>query len=65
MIEALTLLEERFRDANQDGPSAYASFLADPDVGDDEEKGRLRQQAVATVRAFLSGLREPLDRSPA
>ena len=65
VTEVLALVEERFRDANQDGPSSYASFLADPDVGDDEEKGRLRQQAVATVRAFLSGLREALDRPSA
>lgn len=56
VIEALGLLRERFRDADQDGPSAYASFLATPD--DDEEKARLRQEAVATVREFLSGLRE-------
>jgi predicted nucleotidyltransferase len=62
VVEALLLLEERFRDANQDGPNAYASFLANPD--DEEEKARLRQQAVATVRAFLSGLRDPTARSP-
>ncbi len=52
--EALALLEERFRTAAQDGPSAYASFLAIRD--DDEEKARLRQEAVATVRGFLHGL---------
>lgn len=51
--EALTLLGERFRDAQQDGPSAYALFLAAP--GDDSERARLRQEAVATVRAFLRG----------
>lgn len=56
VIEALGLLEERFRDAGQDGPSAYASFLANPD--DEEEKARLRQEAVATIRGFLSGFRE-------
>jgi len=54
--EALMLLEERFRDADQDGPSAYASFLAAPD--DDAGKARLRQEAVATVREFLGGFRE-------
>jgi predicted nucleotidyltransferase len=54
--EALTLLDDRFRDADKDGPSAYASFLAMPD--NDDEKDRLRQQAVATVREFLRGLRE-------
>jgi hypothetical protein len=57
MQEALTLLEERFRDVGRDGPNAYASFLARPD--DDDEKARLRQQAVATVREFLRGLGEP------
>jgi hypothetical protein len=54
--EALELLEERFRDAAQDGASAYASFLASPD--DEEEKARLRQQAAATIRAFLIGFRQ-------
>jgi hypothetical protein len=29
VVKAFTLLEERFRDAGQDGPSAYAGFLAD------------------------------------
>ncbi len=62
VVEALLLLKERFRDANQDGPNAYASFLANP--ADEEKKARLRQQAVATVRAFLSGLRNPTARSP-
>lgn len=56
VAEAFGLLEERFRDAGQDGPSAYASFLATPD--DEEEKARLRQEAVATVREFLGGFRE-------
>lgn len=54
--EALILLEERFHDADQDGPNSYASFLADLD--DDEDKARLRQEAVATVREFLGGFRE-------
>jgi hypothetical protein len=52
---ALVLLEDRFRDANQDGPSAYGLFLAAPD--DEEERARLRQEAVATVREFLRGFR--------
>jgi hypothetical protein len=54
--EALALIEERFRAVGQDGPSAYASFLAAPD--DEEEEARLRQEAVATVRQFLLGFRE-------
>jgi hypothetical protein len=52
--EALTLLAERFGDLEQDGPSAYALFLAD----DDADRARLRQEAVATVREFLRGFRE-------
>ena len=54
--EALNLLEERFGGARQDGPSAYAAFLAAPD--DEGERARLREQAVATVREFLRGYRE-------
>lgn len=52
--EALSLLGERFIDTAQDGPAAYAQFLATPD--DEAETARLRQEAVATVRAFLRGL---------
>jgi len=50
---ALALLEQRFADADQDGPSAYAHFLADSD--DEDARARLRQEAVATAREFLSG----------
>jgi hypothetical protein len=53
VTSALTLLGERFRDTSQDGPNAYASFLAAP--GDEDGKARLRQEAVATVRAFQRG----------
>jgi hypothetical protein len=53
VTSALTLLGERFRDTSQDGPNAYATFLATP--GDNEAKARLRQEAVATVRAFQRG----------
>lgn len=53
--EALVLMEERFRDAAQDGPCSYATFLARP--GDDEESARLRLQAVVTVEHFLGELR--------
>lgn len=56
--EALTLLGERFADIGQDGPAAYAAFLASG--GDQEENTRLRREAVATVRAFLDGVREEL-----
>lgn len=47
--EAIALLGERFGDAGQDGPSAYASFLG---IRGDEEEG------PGTVRAFLGGFRE-------
>ena len=53
LTESLSLLKERFRDVEQDGPSAYGLFLAGPD--DDDERARLRREAVATVRAFLRG----------
>ncbi len=56
VTEALELLEERFSDTGRDGPNAYASFLAAPD--DEEERARLRQEAVATVREFLLGWRQ-------
>jgi len=57
VVEALGLLEERFRDSRQDGPRSYASFLAPPEV-EEEDKARLSQEAVATVRDFLRGYRE-------
>jgi hypothetical protein len=56
VTEALSLLEDRFRDPAADGPSAYASFLAFPD--DEEDKARLRQETVANVRAFADAFRE-------
>jgi hypothetical protein len=53
--EGLALLEERFKDAGLDGPSAYGLFLATR--GDDDQQARLRREAVATVREFLRGFR--------
>jgi len=53
--EAISLLADRFSDASQDGPNAYGSFLAAPDDGD--QKARLRQEAVATIRELLRGFR--------
>lgn len=53
--DALRLLSERFAAADQDGPHAYATFLADE--GNDEEKARLRQEAVAVVRDFIAAMR--------
>lgn len=54
VADALRLLQERFADIEQDGPTAYANFLAEP--GDDEQHARFRQEAVATRREFLTGL---------
>jgi len=54
VTSALVLLGERFADISQDGPNAYASFLAA--AGDDDGRARLCQEAVATIRAFLRGL---------
>jgi hypothetical protein len=54
-VEAIALLEERFADGAQDGPRAYAQFLAQPD--NEQEHARLRQEAVATVQEFCRGLR--------
>lgn len=56
--EAFGLLAERFRDVAQDGPHAYASFLANPE--DDDENARLRRDAAATVRAFLRGVQSAM-----
>ena len=54
--DGLELLGQRFQDVDQDGPNAYAAFLTD--AGDQAEvAAQRRQQAVATVRAFLDGLR--------
>jgi hypothetical protein len=52
--EALQLLAARFESADHDGPRAYAAFLDDGDV---DEVARLRQEAVAVVRQFLSAVR--------
>jgi hypothetical protein len=52
--DALQLLAERFESADQDGPHAYGTFLADD--GDEEEAARLRQEAVAVVRGFLAAM---------
>jgi len=56
VTDALALLEERFRTIANDGPIAYAAFLAE----EEEEQGRdtLRREAVAVVRQFLAGFRD-------
>lgn len=45
VVEALALLAERFADAGQDGESAYALFLADPE--DEDERARLCRRRPA------------------
>ena len=50
--DALRLLAERFASVDDDGAHAYAGFLAED--GDADEAARLRQEAVAVVRAFLA-----------
>ncbi|WP_419856342.1 nucleotidyl transferase AbiEii/AbiGii toxin family protein [Candidatus Poriferisodalis sp.] len=52
VAEALGVLRERFESPDHDGPAAYANFMADRD--DQEHKARLRNEAVAVVRQFLS-----------
>jgi hypothetical protein len=52
--DALLLLAERYESADQDGPHAYGTFLADD--RDEEEAARLRQEAVAVVRDFLAAM---------
>jgi predicted nucleotidyltransferase len=49
---ALALLGERFADADQDGPAAYAAFTA----AGGEDPDQMRQEAVAVARQFLRGL---------
>lgn len=51
VTEALGLLGRRFADTGQDGPSAYAAFLAES--GDEDHAARLRQEAVLVVKEFL------------
>jgi hypothetical protein len=59
VTQALELLGERFEDVNQDGPTAYGTFLAEP--SDSEEAARLRREAVATVRVFLAAFHTALE----
>jgi hypothetical protein len=49
---ALDLLAERFADVDHDGPVAYAAFLGGDGAG--EAADRLRREAVAVVREFLT-----------
>jgi hypothetical protein len=51
VAEAMALLDERFREADRDGPSQYADFWRPSE----NERARRRREAVATVRVFLAG----------
>lgn len=55
VLEGLQLLEERFASPELDAPVAYARFIAAPN--DDDDMQRRRQEAVATVRAFIRSCR--------
>lgn len=53
-VEALALLRDRFVDARNDAPTAYAAFV---DVtGDRETAARLRNEGVETIRIALEAL---------
>lgn len=52
---AMVLLAERFETVGHDGPSAYAQFLVPP--GDVDDGARLRQEALAVVRTFLTAFK--------
>ena len=60
VTEAIALLAARFADASQDGPHAYASFLADPD--NSEAKARLRNEAVAAIGQYLTNFHSQASR---
>lgn len=53
VIDALQLLGDRFASIDHDGPIAYSNFLADSE--DDDQRARLRNEAVLSVRQFLTG----------
>lgn len=53
--EALGLLGGHFEHVNMDGPGNYSRFLLEEE--DEEEEARLRNEAVAAVRAFMDGLK--------
>ena len=62
VLAAVALLADRFAAARVDGPMAYAGFVAD--IADVEETLRRRQEAVATVRAFLRAFSHGTSGSP-
>ena len=57
VLESLDVLGQRFINVAQDGPNAYANFLADTE--DTEGRARLRNEAVAAVGLFLANAGTP------
>lgn len=56
--EAIEILDQRFADPTEQGPSNYARFFLGGDDGVAEERERLRRFAMGTVKAFVSHWRE-------
>lgn len=54
--EALDLLAGHFEHEGMDGPGQYSAFLFDEYQDEEEERDRLRLEAVAVVQTFLSAL---------
>jgi len=54
--EAFALLADHFAHERMDGPGQYSGFLFDVYQDEEDEKDRLRLEAVAVVQAFLSGV---------
>lgn len=54
--EAFALMADHFAHESMDGPGQYSDFLFDAYQDEEDEKDRLRLEAVAVVQAFLSGL---------
>ncbi|MHB0979186.1 MAG: GSU2403 family nucleotidyltransferase fold protein [Thermoleophilia bacterium] len=52
---ALLLLEERFGETIDDGPTSYAAFLGEDE--DEEVRRRYQLEAVTVVKGFLAGFR--------
>lgn len=54
--DAFEKLDAHFAHVGMDAPGHYGRFLFDEAVDDDEEKERLRLEALAVVRGFLDAL---------
>ena len=56
VAEALDLLARHFAHEGMDGPGQYSGFLFDEHQDEEDERDRLRLEAVSVVQAFMSGL---------